>query len=58
MSLSPAPHNVIDNRLLAALSSQEYACLLPHLQRVHLPQGKILSDAGDLLQHAYFPLGG
>jgi CRP-like cAMP-binding protein len=58
MPIHPAPHNVIENRLLAALPREECARLLPSLERVSLPQGKILSDAGDLVSHAYFPLGG
>ena len=58
MSIHPAPHNLIENRLLAALSRDDYARLLPALERVRLPQNKILAEAGDLISHAYFPLGG
>jgi CRP-like cAMP-binding protein len=58
MPIHSAPHNVIENRLLAALPREEYARLLPSLERVRLPQGKVLSDAGDLISYAYFPLGG
>lgn len=57
--LTPVPlHASTENRLLAALPRGEYERLAPHLERVHLPQGKVLSEAGDRLRHAYFPCGG
>lgn len=43
------------NRLLAALPRDEYRKLLPHLQRVALPFGKVLSERGELIRHGYFP---
>jgi CRP-like cAMP-binding protein len=46
------------NRLLAALPRVEYERLIPHLEQVHLPQGKVLFEAGDLVRHAYFLIGG
>jgi CRP-like cAMP-binding protein len=58
MPIYPTPHNLMANRLLAALSGEEYARFVPCLERVRLPQGKVLSDAGDLIKHAYFPLEG
>ena len=57
----PAPiqlHAASENRLLAALPRQEYERLLPHLERVHLPQGKVISEVSDLIRHAYFPFNG
>lgn len=48
----------IGNRLLAALPPKEYELLLPHLERVHLPLGTILYQAGDRIQYAYFPIEG
>lgn len=47
-----------ENRLLAALPHAEYERLVPHLVRVQLTPGKVLFAAGDLVRHAYFPLGG
>ena len=43
------------NRLLAALPIQDYQRLCPHLQPVELPQYKILYNAGDNYDYAYFP---
>lgn len=43
-----------ENRILAALPRAEYERLFPHLERVHLPQGKVLWGAGDLVRRAYF----
>ena len=43
-----------ENRLLAALPRAEYERLLPHLERVHFPQGKVLYEAGDVVRRAYF----
>lgn len=43
-----------ENRILAALPRPEYERLLPHLERIHLPQGKVLWEAGDLVRRAYF----
>ena len=43
------------NRLLAALPTEEYQRLLPHLQPVELPQYKILYNAREEYDYAYFP---
>ncbi len=43
------------NRLLAALPDKDYQRLCPHLQPVELPQHKILYNAGDHYEYAYFP---
>ena len=43
------------NRLLAALPKKDYQRLLPHLEPVELPQHKILYDAGEHYEYAYFP---
>src|SRR4029078_11584948 len=50
--------NPPDNRLLAALPRAECERLIPHLELVHLPRGKILFDAGALIRHGYFPVKG
>lgn len=43
------------NQLLAALPQQDYQRLYPHLQPVKLPQHKILYNAGQQYDYAYFP---
>ncbi|MEO8362232.1 MAG: Crp/Fnr family transcriptional regulator [Vicinamibacteria bacterium] len=43
------------NRLLAALPEEVYKRLLPHLELVPLPLGKVLYESGDELRHVYFP---
>ena len=43
------------NRLLAALPGEEYRKLLPHLQRVALPFGKVLAEPGERIRYCYFP---
>jgi CRP-like cAMP-binding protein len=43
------------NHLLAALQPGERERLLPHLQLVRLPLGKVLYESGDVLRHVYFP---
>ncbi|MGB9181616.1 MAG: Crp/Fnr family transcriptional regulator [Pyrinomonadaceae bacterium] len=42
------------NRLLSSLPQTEYEHLLPNLEQVHLPKGKILYHAGDMVGHGYF----
>lgn len=45
-----------DNRLLAMLPDVERERLLPHLERVELPLGKVLYESGMRLSHVYFPI--
>ncbi|HEX8177241.1 MAG TPA: cyclic nucleotide-binding domain-containing protein [Pyrinomonadaceae bacterium] len=49
------PHG---NRLLSALSKQDYERLRPHLELVHLAAGRILYHPGEAIEHAYFLLTG
>jgi CRP-like cAMP-binding protein len=46
-----------DNGLLAALPRAEYQRLMPYLEGVHLPRGKVLFEAG-LIRQAHFPMNG
>ena len=46
--------SAIRNRLLAALPSDEYEQLRPHLELIHLPKGKIIYRAGDIVRYGYF----
>ena len=47
-----------DNRLIAALPRVELERLMPYLERVHLPRGEVLFEAGELIRYAHFPLNG
>jgi len=47
--------SVRKNLLLAALSAQDLARWLPHLEAVDLPLGHVLYEAGTTLNHVYFP---
>jgi CRP-like cAMP-binding protein len=46
------------NRLLAALPASEYERLMSGSERVRLPRGKILIEAGDRVRRSFFPLSG
>jgi CRP-like cAMP-binding protein len=46
------------NRILAALPPEEYSRMLPDLTPVHLPQDRLLWNAGDRISHAFFLMGG
>ncbi len=48
----------IDNRILAAIPREEYKHILPNLEPVRLPQGKVLYNTGDTIRHAYFLMSG
>ncbi len=52
MRLTNSP---LENRLLEALPSAEFEQLLPCLEQVTLPIGKMLYEPGEQLSHAYFP---
>jgi CRP-like cAMP-binding protein len=51
-TLSPDPS---ENNLLAALPDAEWQRWLPHLERVEMPLGQVLYEAGGTLSHVYFP---
>jgi CRP-like cAMP-binding protein len=51
----PRPHDPSQNHLLAALPVDECARLLPNLEWVALPLGKLLSEPGEQMRHVYFP---
>ena len=44
-----------NNHLLAALPISELRSLAPHLRRVHLKCGQLLSDSGEVIKSVYFP---
>jgi CRP-like cAMP-binding protein len=45
----------LDNRLLASLPRDHFDRLLVHLSTVSLPQGEVLTEAGDQVDQIYFP---
>lgn len=44
-----------ENRILASLSAEAYARLMPHLEAVELPLGKVLSEPDEPIHYVYFP---
>src|SRR5437588_453911 len=50
--------DLIENRLLAAMTRGEYDRLLPLLEIVRFPKNRILCEAGEGIHHAYFPTHG
>jgi CRP-like cAMP-binding protein len=44
-----------DNRLLAALTPEDFAFLEPHLTIIDLQRGETLYEAGQTIAHTYFP---
>jgi len=44
------------NHFLAALPAEVRNRLLPQLERVPMPLGKVLYESGDLMRHVYFPI--
>lgn len=52
----PQPPKPQINHLLGALPAEVHARLLPNLELVALPLGKVLYESGDTLRHVYFPI--
>lgn len=52
---SSTPDSPRQNRILAALSPEEYARLADDLELVSLPEGQTLLESGDSLIFVYFP---
>jgi CRP-like cAMP-binding protein len=53
--VAPERHSPKQNHLLAALPAPVYARLLPDMELIHMPLGKALYEAGDTMEHVYFP---
>src|ERR1700690_970562 len=51
----PLPHTPKQNHFLAALPAEDYARLLPHLELVAMPLGRVVYESGAHLDHLYFP---
>ena len=46
----------LQNHLMSALPIEVYERLLPNLERVPMPLGKVLYESGEKLRYAYFPM--
>src|ERR687889_208659 len=46
------------NRLLQALSPEDFALIEPQLERVSLGKGKVLIEPHEPIEHVYFPEAG
>jgi CRP-like cAMP-binding protein len=54
--VSPASvGDLCQNRILAALTDEEYARLMPHLELVPQPLGQVLRESSGPMRHVYFP---
>ncbi len=51
-------HTPKQNRILAALHSQDYERLLPELKLVEMPLGWAMSESGDHVNFLHFPVSG
>ena len=49
------PINAKKNKLLAVLPDLEWQNLLPHIEWVDLPLGKVIYESGSTMSHVYFP---
>ncbi|MBD0347331.1 MAG: Crp/Fnr family transcriptional regulator, partial [Coleofasciculus sp. Co-bin14] len=59
MSISQSNNrNPVGNKLLAALSREEYDRLLPHLELVSLSSEQVLYEVNQPIEYAYFPIDG
>jgi len=55
MSVSVKPTGPSENRLLAALPTDEYERLVPNLQQVSFSLGEVVYEFGGHLDYVYFP---
>jgi len=49
------PAQPSQNHLLAALPAEVFERILPHLELIEMPLGKVLYESGGQLQYVYFP---
>src|SRR2546426_6464232 len=55
MTVIARPKEAAENRLLGALSADEYARLRPHLQAVNFSLGQVVYEFGGHLDFVFFP---
>ena len=58
ISLSQSLRNPIGNKLLAAMSREEYERLLPQMQAISLPLKQRIYEVNEPIEHLYFPNSG
>jgi CRP-like cAMP-binding protein len=51
----PILQDRVENRLLAALPSEEFGRIGPHLESISMPLGEPVYESGGQLNHVYFP---
>src|SRR6204780_1445474 len=54
--MMPGPYSPLQNHILGALGAIERDRILPDLQLVPMPLGRVLYESGDPLLHVYFPV--
>lgn len=52
---APGQHGQIANRILRSLPKTEYEELLPRLELMRFPMGRIVHESGQEMSHIYFP---
>ncbi len=50
-----APHSPKQNRLIAALPTDVFERIAPHLELIPMPLGDVIYESGGQLQYVYFP---
>jgi CRP-like cAMP-binding protein len=55
MATTANKQEVIQNHLLAGMTADELERLLPNLQPVSLPLGKVIYESGERMDYVYFP---
>jgi len=55
VALMSARHAPNQNHLLAALPTEIFEHIAPHLELISMPLGEVLYESGGQLQHVYFP---
>jgi CRP-like cAMP-binding protein len=55
MTADVTREEALQNHLLAGVSDEELARLLPNLQPVSLPLGQVLYESGEKMDYVYFP---
>jgi len=58
VKLKKTAQNPRQNEILAALPSNVYQRLLPHLELIPMPLGWTISEAGDHVKYLHFPISG
>jgi len=55
MTVISRSNDLLENRLLAALSTDEYELLRPRLEQVSFSLGEVVYEFGGHLDYVYFP---